>query len=167
MNLDVKGGGWRRVVPGQLGLRRRKETTVCANASQNIHIMGLNLGPKVGRHKPSLLVQGLIYLPMPFFIHRRFSGVPVLATQWFPGREVAGVAGERPGHPGGNGLLPSPPHAYLITPKGRFTLFAGDWVITEPEGRVHVCQNTLFQQSYLPVKEKHAPARSRPRSLRT
>jgi hypothetical protein len=90
---------------------------------------------------------------MPSFIHQRSKGAPVSAAQWFPGQEVAGVTDEAPGHPGGDGLLPSPPHAYLVTPKGRFTLFAGDWVITEPEGRMHTCHDHLFRQSYIPAEQ--------------
>ncbi|MBO2007919.1 hypothetical protein [Hymenobacter negativus] len=91
---------------------------------------------------------------MSFFIHQRSNGSPVAAAQWFPGQHLTGVADESPSHPGGDGLLPSPPHAYLITPQGRFTLFAGDWVITEPEGRMHVCHDHLFRQNYLPAEEQ-------------
>lgn len=90
---------------------------------------------------------------MPFFVRQRSNGTPIFAAQWFPGQEVAGVAQEWPGHPGGNGLLPGPPHAYLVTSKGRFTLFAGDWVITESDGAMHVCHNLLFQQSYVEIDE--------------
>ncbi|WP_460546885.1 hypothetical protein [Hymenobacter daeguensis] len=106
---------------------------------------------------------------MPFFIHQRSNASPVVAAQWFPGQQMAGVTDESPGHPGSGGLLPSPPHAYLITPKGRFTLFAGDWVITEPEGRVHVCQDHLFRQSYAAVEHGEAasatPAPAQPATL--
>jgi hypothetical protein len=91
---------------------------------------------------------------MPLFIHKHASGLPVFAAQWFPGQEIVGVEHERPGHPGGNGLLPSPPHAYLVTAKGWFTLFAGDWVITEPDGRLHLCPGFLFPASYTALKEE-------------
>jgi hypothetical protein len=93
---------------------------------------------------------------MPYFIHQRSKGSPVFAAQWFPGQQVAGVADESPGKFGSDSLLPSPPHAYLITPKARFTLFAGDWVITEPDGRLHVCHNRLFQQNYASVEYEEA-----------
>ena len=104
------------------------------------------------------------YLPnaMSFFVRHRSNGTPVFAAQWYPGREVAGVDHEWPGHPGGNGLLPSPPHAYLVTPQGRFTLFAGDWVITEPEGRMHVCHDFLFRQCYAPVENAENPPQAHP-----
>ena len=90
---------------------------------------------------------------MPSFIRQPAKGTPVSAAQWFPGQELAGVADEATGHPGGGGLLPAPAHAYLHTPKGRFTVFAGDWVITEPGGEMHTCPDFLFQQTYLPVEE--------------
>jgi hypothetical protein len=89
---------------------------------------------------------------MPLFIRQRFNRPPVLAEQWFPGQELAGIAGEWPGHPGGGSLLPSPPYAYLITPKGRFTIFTGDWIITESDGLQHVCPNALFEHTYAAVE---------------
>jgi hypothetical protein len=88
---------------------------------------------------------------MPLFV--RQPADPVEAVQWFPGLPVAGISDELPGHPGSPDLLPSPPHAYLVTPKGRFTVFASDWIITEPTGTQHVCHDSLFRQSYQPVEE--------------
>ena len=88
---------------------------------------------------------------MPFFIRPQPGAQPVEATQWFPGQEQVGVSSESVGHPGGGGLLPAPPHAYVHTPQGTLTVFAGDWVITEPNGRRHVCQPRLFEQTYAPV----------------
>ena len=87
------------------------------------------------------------------------SGLDMVeATQWLPGREVAGVAGEAAGQPGGGGLLPSPPHAYLATPRGRLTVFAGDWVVTEPTGEQHLYPDALFQERYTPaLTQEHAP----------
>ena len=93
---------------------------------------------------------------MPTFIRPRFPDIPVVATQWFPGRQLPGVADEAAGHPGGGALLPMPPHAFVHTPKGRFTVFAGDWVITEPDGTMHTCYDQLFQQTYRQVEEVSA-----------
>jgi hypothetical protein len=85
---------------------------------------------------------------MPYFIRQAANAVLVEATQWFPGQDLPGVSSESAGHPGGGGLLPVPPHAYLHTNKGTLTVFGGDWVITEPDGRMHVFSNSLFQQTY-------------------
>lgn len=79
------------------------------------------------------------------------------ATQWFPGQELPGVSAESVGHPGGGGLLPVPPHAYVHTRKGILTVFATDWIITEPDGELHVCQHRLFQQNYAPVEVNAEP----------
>ncbi|MDQ2772440.1 MAG: hypothetical protein M3Y54_18290 [Bacteroidota bacterium] len=95
---------------------------------------------------------------MPFFIRHSPGAKPVEATQWFPGHELPGVSSESAGHPGGGGLLPIPPHAYVHTRKGILTVFAGDWVITEPDGTLHVCQQRLFELSYAPVAEAGAEA---------
>lgn len=85
---------------------------------------------------------------MPYFIRQAANAVPVEATQWFPGQDLPGVSSESAGHPGGGGLLPVPPHANLHTDKGTLTVFGGDWIITEPNGRLHVCNDHLFQQTY-------------------
>ena len=90
---------------------------------------------------------------MPHFIHQSAELTVVEATQWLPGRAVAGVAGEAPGHPGGGGLLPVPPHAYLVTPRGRFTVFAHDWIVTEPTGRQQACSPEQFARLYAPLVE--------------
>ncbi|WP_210521346.1 hypothetical protein [Hymenobacter terricola] len=87
---------------------------------------------------------------MPLFT--RQPAEIVEATQWLPGLRIAGLSGEESGHPGGGGLLPSPPHAYLATRHGRFTVFAGDWVITEPTGEMYVCRDDLFHRHYIPLE---------------
>lgn len=79
---------------------------------------------------------------------------PATGEQWFPGRRLAGLGAEtaaRPAHPG---LLPSPPHAHLLTPRGRLTVFAGDWVVTEATGHRHVCPDEPFRRRYAPVAAK-------------
>ena len=88
-------------------------------------------------------------VPMPRFVRQAAS--PIEAFQWFPGQRIAGLADEVPGQLGGGALLPIPPHAFLTTRRGRFTVFGGDWVITEPTGEQHVCPDHLFQQNYLPM----------------
>lgn len=45
-----------------------------------------------------------------------------------------------------------PPHAYLVLAKERLVVFAGDWIVTEPTGRQHICTNELFQRSYVPFE---------------
>lgn len=99
---------------------------------------------------------------MPYFIRQLPNARPVAAAQWFPGQELPGVSAESAGHPGGGGLLPVPPHAHMHTRKGILTVFAGDWVVTEPEGERHVCQPRLFEQNYalVPVEAKTAPPRA-------
>ena len=89
---------------------------------------------------------------MPYFIRNIPGARPIEATQWFPGQELPGVSSESAGHPGGAGLLPVPPHACVHTRKGTLTVFASDWVITEPNGELHVCQHRLFEQSYTPAE---------------
>ncbi len=89
---------------------------------------------------------------MPFFVRHTPGARPVEATQWFPGQELPGVSSESGGHPGGSGLLPVPPHAYVHTRKGTLTVFASDWIITEPDGTLHVCHHRLFEQTYAPVE---------------
>ena len=93
---------------------------------------------------------------MPLFT--RFAQDLVEAAQWWPGRRIAGVGGEAAGQPGTSGLLPSPPHAYLSTPRGRLTVFAGDWVVTEAGGEQHICPDDVFRQRYAPAE----PALPRP-----
>lgn len=89
---------------------------------------------------------------MPYFIRHTPGARPIEATQWFPGQELPGVSSESAGHPGGRGLLPVPPHAYVHTRKGTLTVFASDWIITEPNGELHVCQHRLFEQNYALVE---------------
>lgn len=93
---------------------------------------------------------------MPYFVRHTPGAEPVEAMQWFLGQELPGISSESAGHPGGNGLLPVPPHAHVHTRRGTLTVFAGDWVITEPSGELHVCQHALFVQNYAPVKEDTA-----------
>ena len=99
---------------------------------------------------------------MPFFIRSTPGARPVEAAQWFPGQPLAGVGGESAGHLGGGGLLPVPPHAFLHTRKGPLTVFAGDWVITEADGSLHVCQSALFAQSYAALPEQEAASEEVP-----
>ena len=94
---------------------------------------------------------------MPFFVRHSLGVKPVEATQWFPGQELLGVSSESAGHPGGGGLLPLPPHAFVHTRKDTLTVFAGDWIITEPDGTLHVCQHRLFEQSYVPAATEADP----------
>ncbi|GAA4053100.1 hypothetical protein GCM10022409_45070 [Hymenobacter glaciei] len=89
---------------------------------------------------------------MPYFIRPTPGAKPIEATQWFPGHELPGVSSESAGLPGGGGLLPVPPHAFVHARQGTLTVFASDWIITEPNGELHVCQHTLFEQSYFPVE---------------
>ena len=94
---------------------------------------------------------------MPSFVRHSLGAKPVEATQWFPGQELLGVSSESAGHPGGGGLLPLPPHAFVHTRKDTLTVFAGDWIITEPDGTLHVCQHRLFEQSYVPAATEADP----------
>lgn len=91
---------------------------------------------------------------MPFFTRLPTDTNLIEAHQWFPGQQVAGVADEVPGFAGNASLLPVPPHAYLTNRKGRLTVFAGDWVITEPAGDQHICQDRLFQMAYTPAENE-------------
>ena len=93
---------------------------------------------------------------MAFFVHLPAAAEPIEAVQWFPGLLVAGVSHESAGYPGSPSLLPVPPHAYLTTDKERLTVFAGDWIITEPTGRRHICHHELFQRSYAPFEHTAA-----------
>lgn len=91
---------------------------------------------------------------MPFFTRLPTDTNLIEAHQWFPGQQVAGVVDEVPAFAGSESLLPMSPHAYLINRKGRLTVFAGDWVITEPTGDQHICQDRLFQMSYTPAENE-------------
>ena len=91
---------------------------------------------------------------MPFFTRLPTDINLIEAQQWFPGQQVTGVADEAPGFAGNRSLLPVPPHAYVTNRKGRLTVFAGDWVITEPSGDQHICQDRLFQISYMPAENE-------------
>jgi hypothetical protein len=88
---------------------------------------------------------------MPFFLKQNADQDIIEAIQWFPGQYIDGVGHEALEQVGGGGLLPSPPHARLTTAKGWFTVFMGDWIITEVTGEQRVCQDGLFQLGYLPV----------------
>ncbi|WP_216689229.1 hypothetical protein [Hymenobacter siberiensis] len=93
---------------------------------------------------------------MPFFTRLPTDTNLIEARQWFPGLQVAGVADEVPAFAGNDSLLPMSPHAYLTSRKGRITVFAGDWVITEPTGDQHICQDRLFRMSYTLAENKFA-----------
>ena len=93
----------------------------------------------------------------PFFMPRAIQKVPdvpeaVHAVQWQPGRPLAGILVERPPRNGEPGLLPVPAHAVLTTRHGRFTVFAGDWVITAATGHLQVMSNQSFAQHYVALK---------------
>ncbi|GAB3844985.1 hypothetical protein GCM10028822_02850 [Hymenobacter terrigena] len=94
---------------------------------------------------------------MPFFTRLPTDTHLIEAHQWFPGQQVAGVVDEAPGFAGTGSLLPVPPHAYLTSRKGRLTVFAGDWIITEPGGDQHICQDRLFKISYSPAENEFVP----------
>ena len=96
------------------------------------------------------------YLTMPFFTRLSTDTYLIEAHQWFPGQQVVGVADEVPGFAGNDSLLPMSPHAYLTNRKGRLAVFAGDWVITEPTGDQHICQDRLFQMGYTPAENVFA-----------
>ena len=91
---------------------------------------------------------------MPFFSKQNADHDIIEAIQWFPGQYIDGIGHEALEQAGGGGLLPSPPHARLTTAKGWFTVFMGDWIITEVTGERHVCQDGLFQLSYLPAENE-------------
>ena len=97
---------------------------------------------------------------MPYFIRHTSDARPIEASQWFPGQELPGVSSESAGHPGTGSLLPVPPHAHVHTRKGTLTVFASDWIITEPNGELHVCQHRLFEPNYarLAVDTETGPA---------
>jgi hypothetical protein len=80
---------------------------------------------------------------MPIFRKRPLA---VQADQWFPGREVAGVAAEP--RPGGD-----PPRHYVVTIHGqRAYLEPGDWVIAECDGIHHYpCKQDVFKATYVPA----------------
>lgn len=78
----------------------------------------------------------------------------VRAEQWQPGRRPAGIVLERPSSAGNAALLPLPAHALLSTLPGRVTVFAGDWVVTEPSGRRHVVPNQSFAQRYAALESQ-------------
>ncbi len=99
---------------------------------------------------------------MPTFVRQRSHDTRVVAVQWFPGQQLPGIADEAASHPGSSSLLPMPPHAFMHTPKGRLTVFAGDWVITEPDGTRHTCYDQLFRQTYVQVEEEPAVAVAAP-----
>ena len=104
---------------------------------------------------------------MPYFIRHTPGTRPIEATQWFPGQELPGVSAESAGHPGNGSLLPVPPHAYVHTRKGILTVFAGDWIITEPNGELHVCQHALFEQNYTPFEMAAEATPATPNSTET
>ena len=85
---------------------------------------------------------------------RFFNQLPetVEAVQWQPGRHPAGIVMELPPSPGTATLLPLPAHAILHTQLGRFTVFADDWIVTEPTGDRYVMSNERFARHYVAVE---------------
>ena len=63
-----------------------------------------------------------------------------------------GLVAEKPAHPGMATLLPVPAHAVLRTPLGSYTVFANDWIVTEPTGHRHVVSNERFACRYVAVE---------------
>jgi hypothetical protein len=99
---------------------------------------------------------------MPRF---RKRPVEVEAAQWFPGTDIPGVFGEREATPGGNGLSPEGPMAFVRTIHGQVTRIApGDWVVTEPDGQHHYpVKPDIFEATYEPVSSSSpAAAAARP-----
>ena len=72
----------------------------------------------------------------------------VWAVQWQPGQHPAGIVMELPASLGAPALLPFPAHAVLRTQLGHATVFAGDWIVTEPSGWRHVVPNEYAEQHY-------------------
>lgn len=46
-----------------------------------------------------------------------------------------------------------PAHAHLVTRQGRFTVFAGDWIITCLNENQHLWCNRLFQRRHIATKD--------------
>lgn len=71
------------------------------------------------------------------------------AEQWFPGKTVAGVFGEVEASKAPDGAY-FPAIAYVRTIHGQATqIKAGDWVITEHDGKHHYpCKPEIFQATY-------------------
>lgn len=82
----------------------------------------------------------------------KYKKKPVIveAEQWFPGKAINGVFGERDADEGGNGLSPEPAMAWVRTPDGTVNVLAGDWIITGPEG-VFRCRADIFAATYEPA----------------
>ena len=88
--------------------------------------------------------------PKPRYI--RTPPETVRAVQWRPGRRPAGIVMEVPASPGAPALLPFPVHAVLRTLQGNFTVFAGDWIVTEPSGHRHIVPDRSFELCYVALK---------------
>jgi hypothetical protein len=71
----------------------------------------------------------------------RSKPITIEATQWSPGRVVAGVQEDESGRP------------YVVTIHGqRAYLKPGDWVITEPDAEHHYpCKPDIFAARYEPA----------------
>ena len=103
-----------------------------------------------------------LFLPTCGFMARQVRRLPervvrqlphtVRATQWQPGRQLTGIVVENPARPGVAALLPLPAYAIFRTPLGSYTVFAGDWIVTEPTGRRHVVSNEQFARRYVAVE---------------
>lgn len=76
----------------------------------------------------------------------------VRAEQWQLGRPLAGILAESPARPGMAALLPLPAYAVLRIRLVNYTVFAGDWIVTEPTGYRHVVANELFARRYVALE---------------
>jgi hypothetical protein len=85
---------------------------------------------------------------MPKF---RKKPVVIEAEQWYPGKVIEGVVGERPATLGGNGLSPEPAMAFIKTLEGTMRVSDGDWVITGVKGERYPCKPDIFEATYEPA----------------
>ena len=70
----------------------------------------------------------------------------VVAVQWQPGQRSAGIVIKKHSSPGKTTLLLLPAHAVLVIQLGSFTVFAGDWIVTESTRYRQVVSNECFEQ---------------------
>ena len=84
----------------------------------------------------------------------KFRKKPVIieAEQWFFGKNIDGVTGEREASKGGNGLSPEPAMAFIRTLEGHMRVSEGDWIITGVKGERYPCKPDIFEQTYEEVK---------------
>ena len=69
----------------------------------------------------------------------RFRKLPAVveAEQWLSGVEIVGVE-ER-----SNGL-----YGYMRAAVGNHVIYGGDWIITNPDGKQHICRQHKFAETY-------------------